>query len=130
MKMLDVFRSILRDVLAVDMEVEDVLLRAVVLHTYSIALHRDIVLEDVSDSERSDGRFVLAPLTRRHMAELVAECWPEDPHRGSGAFWLEHYERNTPYELFSDVPRERSARANAAREAIAKSALVETLIPE
>lgn len=55
MKMLDVFRSILREVLAVDMEVEDVLMRAVVLHTHAIALRRDIALEDVSESEWSDG---------------------------------------------------------------------------
>jgi|JI10StandDraft_1071094.scaffolds.fasta_scaffold126184_2 hypothetical protein len=130
MKMLDVFRSILREVLAVDMEVEDVLMRAVVLHTHAIALRRDIALEDVSESERSDGRLVLAPLTRRHVAALVAEFWPADPHRGREAFWLDRYERDCPYELFSDVPRERSARAIAARGDIAKHAFVEELLPE
>ena len=77
MKMLDVFRSILSETLTADMEAEDVLMRAVGLHTHSIVLRPGLDLEDVLEAARNDGRLVLAPLTRRHVATLIAECWPD-----------------------------------------------------
>jgi len=130
MKMLDVFRSILSETLTADMEAEDVLMRAVVLHTHSIVLRPGLDLEDVLEAARNDGRLVLAPLTRRHVATLIAECWPAGARAGRETHWLERYERDTPYEVFGDVPPDRRVRALAARDEIAKHPLVERLLPE
>lgn len=130
MKLIDVFKSILGESLAAETEVEDVLMYAVVLHTHSIVLRDDVYLEDVAESERVDGRLLLAPLTRRHLATLIAECFSADPRRGSYVYWLEHYENDAPYELFEDVPDECRFRALAAKECIQAHPLVAFLVPE
>jgi hypothetical protein len=130
MKLLDVFRTILRDTISDDLADEDVLMRAVVLHTHSVALPAHLEIDDVLESERSGARFVLAPLTRTHIASLLAELWPSGVDRGRDQFWLSRYERDTPYELFDDVPADRRDHAIAARMSIEAHPLVDELIPE
>lgn len=130
MKLLDVFRLVLRDSLVDEMAAGEVLMHAVVLHTHSIVLRHHVDLEDVAASERSGGQFVLAPLTRSHVAELIAEGWPADPHRGSEGYWLSRYEAETPYELFGDVPNDLRVLALAVKAKIEGHYLVERLIPE
>lgn len=130
MKVLDVFRAILRESLVDDMETEDVVMRAVVLHTHSLALRPEVVLLDVAETERTNGRWVLAPLTRRQVAELIAERWHGEPSRGRMHYWRALYERDAPYELFDDVSPAQRSRALAARSNIERHVLVERLIPE
>lgn len=129
MKMLDVYKQVLRDTTRDDMQLEDILLRALVLHTHALALRPEVSLDDVRRNG-STRRLVLGPLTRTHVAELVASLWPENEERGRQDFWFTQYGRHTPYELFEDVPEELRERAIAARRSIAEHALVEELIEE
>lgn len=129
MNKLDVYKQILRDNIRDDMELEDLLMRALVLHTHSIALRSDVVLDDVRRSA-GEQRLVLAPLTRTHVAELMASLCPKNEERGRMDFWFAHYGRLTPYELFGDVPDELRDRAVAARKCIAEHHLIDELIEE
>lgn len=129
MRHLDVYAQILKETVALEMDVVDVLLRAVVLHTHSIVLSESVVLEDVKPGAGSC-RVVLAPLTRRHLAELLSALWEGRGERGSDRFWSEQYSTLTGYELFSDIPPELLARAITARDAIRCSTLVAELIEE
>jgi hypothetical protein len=129
MKKLDVYKQILRDTIRDDMQLEDVLLRALVLHTHSIALRPSVSLDDVQ-RDSGEHRLVLAPLTRSHVVELVSSLWPKNEERGQKDFWSIQYSNLTAYELFEDVPDELRERAIAARKSIAGHELVEELIEE
>lgn len=129
MNKLDIYTQILRDTIRNDWEVEDVLLRALVLHTHSIALHPDVALDDVKRGV-GEPRLVLAPLTRTHLAHLVASLWPKNEERGRDDFWFAQYGSITPYEVFDDVPYELRDRALAARRNIEEHGLVDELIEE
>lgn len=90
MKKLDVYTQILRDAVRSDLQVEDVLLHALVPHTHSIALRRGVALDDVQPSVR-EPRLVLAPLTRTLLAHLVASLWPKSEELGRDDFWFAQY---------------------------------------
>ncbi len=128
MKLIEVFQRILRDVVEPGMAMEDVLLRAVVLHTHAIVPSRDLVLDDVKQD--GDDRIVLSPLTRSHLAALLANLWSASEQRGHSDYWSAHYARWTPYESFEDVPESQRTSADAAKRAIASHPLVEELIAE
>jgi hypothetical protein len=131
MTLIEVFETILRDTVkknTKNMDVLDILMHAVVIHTHSIALRQDVKLEDVW--EKSAGRFVLAPLTRRHVAELLAGLWPPTKERGQKEYWYERYVQDTPYEIADEVPAERRERFLAAKKNIEEHPLVAELIPE
>jgi hypothetical protein len=129
MDKLDVYRQILRDTIRGDMQLEDILLRALVLHTHSIVLRPDIDLDDI---QRNVGelRLVLAPLTRTHVVNFVASLWPKDNEWGREDFWFAQYGRVIPYELFEQVPDELRDQALAARKSIEDHSLVDELIEE
>jgi hypothetical protein len=129
MNQLDVYRRILRDTIRVDMPLEDILLRALVLHTHSIALRPDVDLDDVQRNVGELG-LVLAPLTRTHVVNLVASLWPKDSEWGREDFWFVHYGQVVPYELFEQVPDEMRNKALAARKSIEDHSLVDKLIEE
>jgi hypothetical protein len=129
MNKMAVYESVLRDSVAPDGDIDETLWRAWVLHTHSLALRRDLQLDDVRPDADGQG-LVLAPLTRNHLAELLASLWPPNDKRGQNAFWFWEAHRVTPYEAFSDLPDEMRDRAAAARRAIAAHALVEELIEE
>jgi hypothetical protein len=129
MDVLGVYEQILKDTIDVEMDVIDVLFRAVVLHTHSIALRPDVTLEDLAPSG-TPPRIVLAPLTRTHLAELLARLWMKGDRRATDAFWFHEYGSTTPYELFSDIPPELAERAMQARAAVSAHALVADLIEE
>jgi hypothetical protein len=128
MKLIEVFQQVLRDLVRSDMALEDVLLHAVVLHTHSIVPRREVVLEDVK--RNGDGRIVLSPLTRSHLAALLATLWSPQEQRGNADFWSAQYARLTPYEAFEDVPEEQHYRALVAKRAIESHPIVEQLIAE
>ncbi len=127
MRKLDVYATILRDTVPADMDRIDVLLHGVVLHTHSISLKPEIALDDYKGR---NGRVVLSPLTRHHVASMLANLWPADTQRGKEEYWFASYLADTPYELFEDVPEDLRDRAVTARNSIAAHALVEGLIPE
>ena len=131
MNVIDVYGNILRDLINKDSNVEDVLFLAVVLHSHSIALRTDIVLDDgrrIFDNTR----HVLPPLTRNHVAQLISELWPKSEERGQLDFWFFEYAYKIPYELFEDVPNEllEQAQTQTAKRKIEEHRLVEGLIPE
>lgn len=128
MNKIDVYVRILRDTVSKTAPIEDALLRAVVLHTHSIALRPEVALEDLQKGD--EPHIVLAPLTRTHVAELLAPMWPRSDERGADEFWLEQYNRLTPYEVFADVPGALRARALAARKSIEAHPLVAALVEE
>ena len=127
MKKLDVYSRILKDTVIAEMEMVDVLLRGVVLHTHSISLKPDVLLDDYRGK---NDRVILAPLTRHHVASMLAGLWPPDSQRGKEEYWFASYLADTPYELFEDIPEELHDRAVAARTAIEAHPLVDGLIPE
>jgi hypothetical protein len=129
MNKMAVYESVLRDSIAPDGDIDETLWRAWVLHTHSLGLRRDIQLDDVRP-EAGDERVVLAPLTRNHLAELLAALWPANDQRGRESFWFWEADRVTPWEVFSDVPDELRDRAAAARHAVAAHPLIEELIEE
>lgn len=129
MTKLDVYREVLRGTVRADMALEEVLLVALVLHTHSLALRRDVELDDVRSQPGIHG-IVLAPLTRTHVAQLLSSLWPEDDDRGHMDYWLTHYCRTVAYELFEDVPERLREQAIAARDAVMAHDLVERLIEE
>jgi hypothetical protein len=118
----EVFRRILRDTVRPDMPDADVLSRMVVLHTHSLELN-----EPPSGHGHAG---VLAPLTRTHVAELVADRFPAGTPRAETGYWFAAYGRETPYELIDDVPAELRGGVDAARDAIARHELVRRLLPE
>jgi hypothetical protein len=124
-----VYESVLRDSVAPDGDVDETVWRAWVLHTHSLALRRDLQLDDVRPDADGQG-VVLAPLTRSHIAELLASLWSPNEKRGRDAFWFWEADRVAPYETFADVPDEMRDRAAAARRAVAAHPLVEELIEE
>jgi len=123
------YRQILRDSMRDGMQLEDVLLRALVLHTHSIALRPGIDLDDV---ERNPGesRLILAPLTTTYVASLLASLWPESSEWGREGFWFSKYGTITPYQLFEELPDELRDLALAARTSIEEHRLVDQLIEE
>ncbi|HEY9422993.1 MAG TPA: hypothetical protein VIW92_16395 [Thermoanaerobaculia bacterium] len=129
MNKLDVYKRILRDTVGDDMPLEDALLHMVVLHTHSIVPRPDVPIDDVLPG-RGERRIVLAPLTRTHLAELVASLWGKHDERGRVDFWFSSYGRLTPYELFTDVPSDLWERAIIARDNVAQHDLVAELIEE
>jgi hypothetical protein len=128
MEQLEVYRRILRDTVRPEVPDADVLFRMVVLHTHSLVLRPDVVVDDVRPGD--DGRVRLAPLTRTHIAELVAECFPAGSAQAAVGYWFAAYGRDTPYELFGEVPGEERGPALAARLDIARHPLVAELIAE
>ena len=70
MNKLDVYRQLVGDLVDRDMDLVDILLRAVVLHTHSIVVAGGV--DDVVAAGEPP-RAVLAPLTRTHLAELLAQ---------------------------------------------------------
>ncbi|MEZ4301773.1 MAG: hypothetical protein R3B70_42960 [Polyangiaceae bacterium] len=129
MTKVEVFEQILRGSIRDGMQLEDILLRALVLHTHAVALHEDISLDD-AQVERCERRLVLAPLTRSHVVELLSSLWPEDEERGRQDFWFTAYSHFAPYEVFEDVPGALRDKAIAARESIAGHPLVQQLLEE
>ena len=127
MKVLDVYAQVLRDTVRPDMALIDVLLHGVVLHTHSLSLKKEVVLEDVNEQS---GGIVLAPLTRHHVAEMLAKLWPSNTQRGQEDYWFAHCLADTPYELFEMIPEQLRDRAVAARDSIAGHALLAELVPE
>jgi hypothetical protein len=111
------------------MQLEDILMRALVLHTHSIALRPGVFLDDVQRSS-DEQRLVLAPLTRTHVIELVSTLWPKDEERGQENFWFYHFNSLAAYEVFEDVPEYLRGRADAARMSIAVHDLVQELAEE
>lgn len=129
MKKINVYTQILGDTIRSNSEIEEVLLRALVLHTHSIALHPGVALGDVK-RDFDESRVVLAPLTRTHVAQLVASLWPSDDKRGQADFWFMQYVNLTAYEDFEDVPDHLRPQALVARRAIEEHHLVGQLIPD
>jgi hypothetical protein len=74
MSQIEIYQQILNETVTPDMDVLDVLPRAVVLHTHSIALAESVVFEDIKPSAGSS-RVALAPLTRTHLAALLSTGW-------------------------------------------------------
>lgn len=131
MKKLEVWETILRDTVkkkVKNMDVLDILLHAVVVRTHAIALREDVELEDVW--EKTGGRFVLAAITRWHVAEVLASLWPPTKERGQKQYWYDRYMQDTPYEIVEEVPPERRERFLAAKKSIEEHPLVAELIPE
>jgi hypothetical protein len=127
----ETFRTILRDTVKTkvkNMDLLDILLHAVVIRTHSIALREDVELEDVW--QKSGKRVVLAAITQRHAAKLLASLWPPTKQRGQDAYWYHRYNQDTPYEIFESVPPELRERALAAKKSIEEHPLVAELIPE
>ena len=129
MNKIDVYKQILGDVISMQMSNEEVLLHMVVLHTHSIVVNSDVSIEDVNLNHEGQG-IVLAPLTRRHLAELVSSLWESHEQRGDAAFWYSSYDRLTPYELFDDIKDELRKKALTAKMNIANNDLVDELIEE
>lgn len=127
MKKLDVYSQILKDTVLAEMEMIDVLLRGVVLHTHSISLKPDVLLDDYRGE---NDRVTLSPLTRHHVASMLAGLWPPATQRGREEYWFAGYLAETPYELFEDIPEDLHDRAVAARGSIEAHPIVEALIPE
>lgn len=100
MKLIDVFTQILKDRAQESEDVLDVLLRAVLLHTHSLVLAENVTLEDV-DSHGTPPRTVLAPLTRTHLAQILATLWPVGDKRHADGYWIKEYGAQTPFELFT-----------------------------
>src|SRR5512143_1671111 len=124
MKSLDVFKQLLHDGLEPDADELSFLSRAVVLHTHSIVLRPEVRLDDVKP-DPTRGQVVLAPLTRTHVAELLASRWPANKQRGRDAFWLGLYEQRTPYEVVDDVPEDLRAAVLDGRDVVAAHMLVQ-----
>ncbi len=102
MKKLDAFRQILADTVRTDMSLDEVLLYAVVLHTYRIELAPNVVLDDAYDAHP----IVLSPLTRQSVAVVLASLWEGEAERGKDGFWFACYCERTPYEVMGDLPPE------------------------
>src|SRR6476659_8722651 len=75
---------------------EDALAAMILFHT-SHLWFKDVVL--------SDGIAHLCALTRRHVAALVAECWPDrsDRSRTHAEHWYFEFNTRTPFEVVTDV---------------------------
>lgn len=129
MKLIDVFTQILKETTQENEDVRDVLLRAVVLHTHSLVLAQNVTLEDV-DSHGTPPRTVLAPLTRTHLAQILATLWPAGDKRHADGYWIKEYGAQTPFELFTDVPAELAGKAAVSRDSILHHPLVQELIEE
>ena len=129
MKLIDVFTQILKDTTQGGEAVLDVLLRAVVLHTHSLVLAENVRLEDVV-ALGTPPRTLLAPLTRTHLAQVLATLWPAGDKRRDDAYWIKEYGEQTPFELFTDVPPELAAKAAVSRDVILRHPLVQELIEE
>jgi hypothetical protein len=125
----DIYRQILRDIIQDDMQIEDIVLRAFILHTHSLLLRTNISVDDV-EGTGIEQRILLAPLTRTHVTELLSSLWPRDQQRGREDFWLTHYSRLTPYDLFVEITDNLRDKAIAARENVASHDLVQELIEE
>jgi hypothetical protein len=131
MEMLEVHRQVLQDSVRSRAADTDILWRMVVLHTHSLVLRPGVTVKNCGPVDPGDdGRVTLSPLTRTHLAELVAACWPPGSRRADPAFWFTAYARQTPYELFDDVPSEHRERAGAALEYIARQDPIDELIAE
>jgi hypothetical protein len=129
MRKVDVYMAIIRDAISKDVSPEDLLLHALVLHTHSIVLRDGVVLEDVR-LDPHEQQMVLAPLTRNHVAELLATAFGGIGKRASPDFWFVEYARVAPYESFDEVPEDLRERAMAARRSIERHRVVERLVEE
>lgn len=131
MDMFEIHRQLLQDSVRSRVADADILWRMVVLHTHSLVLRPGVTVENGGPVRPGDdGRVTLAPLTRAHLAQLVADCWPADSRRADPAFWLVAYAEQTAYELFDDIPDAQRDRAVAALEHIARQDLIDELIAE
>ena len=68
--------------------------------------------------------------TRRHVAELVATCFPAGTDRADAHLWPDAYESRTPYEVIEDVPPGGLDAVLAARDDIARHRLVARVVPD
>ena len=131
MEILDVYRQVLRESVRSGAPDSDILWRMVALHTHSVVLRSGVAVENGGILRPgADGRVTLSPLTRSHLAALVAECWPAASERANDAYWLTAYAKETPYEVFEDVPNEERERAAAARDEIVRHDPIVELIAE
>jgi hypothetical protein len=49
-------------------------------------------------------QVTLSPLTRTHLAELVAACFPSGSPRADAGYWFARHGRDTAYQVVDDVP--------------------------
>ena len=129
MKKHDVYREILRGVIHGAMSREEILFVALVLHTHSIVLSRDVEVDGIREEPEAHG-ITLSPLTRTHVAEMLSSLWPSDDERGRMSYWLTHYCQTVAYELFEDLPDSLRDRANTARDRVMAHDFVEDLFEE
>ncbi|MBL4684317.1 MAG: hypothetical protein JKY37_06990 [Nannocystaceae bacterium] len=129
MTKLEAYQTIIRDVVHEDMQVEHVLLVALVLHTHSISLCEGIDLEDVRP-DSGERVIVLAPLTRTDVTQMLSTLWPWTDERGRMDYWFAQYCRTVAYEVFEDVPDGLRTRAAAVRDDVLAHVLIDRLIEE
>lgn len=128
MKMIELQRQVLRDTVSSEMPDVEVLMRMVVLHTHAIVVSAGIDVEDVRQPGKAN--IMLAPLTHRYLADLLASLWPPDEPRGDATYWFRAYDRSTPFEVFEDVAVALRDNANAAKAAILAHPWVHALVED
>jgi hypothetical protein len=122
------YRQIICDTLRPTMSDAEVLAVMVVLHTHAVVLRPGAAGNDLLADD--DGRVTLQGLTRHHVADLTAACFPAGSHRADHDYWHTAYGFETPYEVLEDVPPELLDAVLAAREALTHHAWVDRLIPD
>ena len=104
------------------------LLFMVVLHTHSIQVVPTVTINDLQLASPDQPR-ILAPLTRRHVADLVSDLW-HSGERSQDAFWYGLYVSETPFEIFEDIPDDLIDQANWVKATVEGHPLIARLIPE
>ncbi len=102
----------------------------VLLHTHAIHLSSGAHANDGADNQDGGTAFLHA-LTQREAASVIAALWPNrTDQRADYVYWYFQYNTRTPYEVFSDVPKELMTRLLEFRSTLAREPRVAAVIEE
>ena len=121
----DLHLRLARGVLGAPLNEDDALALMVLLHTHRVQLREPILVDRPAVIE-------LAAITQRDAAEVVAGCWPDraDKDRTKHHYWYRLFNNRTPFEIVEDIPSEWIGRVTRLRDELAKSPMVDSLVPD
>ena len=128
MKKIDPYKYILQEAVLSGASDEEIALYMLVLHTHSIVLSPQVIIDDIEDDDTQN--IILPSLTRYHLSELMASIAQAENQHKDVSFWHYLYCSLVPYEVFEDVPISLVENAVEVKRKIEKNPLIRQLIEE
>lgn len=114
--------DVLKNILIPPFSEKDALDWMVILHTHAIHIHAM-----AHDAEQS----ILAPLTQRGAAEVIAALWTDrNDERSNYVYWYWQFNTHTPYEVLASVPPELLPGLHEKLARLRQAPFVETVVED